>query len=42
MSEVLEQGKYKATMFLAIWQGKAIGIAIGAWLFNYADHGGHC
>lgn len=33
------QGKYKATMFLAIWQGNFIGIGFGAWLFKYAETG---
>jgi hypothetical protein len=31
---VNEQGKYKATMYLAIWQGNFIGTAFGGWLFT--------
>ena len=37
---MVEHGKYKATMYLAIWQGNFIGVGFGAWLFNYADGDG--
>ncbi len=37
---VNEQGKYKATMYLAIWQGNLIGTAFGGWLFTSGETDG--
>ena len=35
-----EQGKYKATMFLTIWQANFIGIVFGSWMFTSAKDAG--
>ena len=36
----MEQGKFKAAMYLAIWQGNFIGMGFGAWLFKYGESDG--
>lgn len=37
MAEAREQRQYKATMFLAIWQGNFIGVGFGAWMFTFGE-----
>ena len=36
----MDQGKYKAAMYLAIWQGNLIGVAFGGWLGADGSLGG--
>ncbi len=35
-----EQGKFKTTMFLTIWQTNFIGIVFGSWILLSAKDGG--